>query len=258
MRKYIVAGNWKMNKDNREAEDFIRSLLPALQVIHPVNIVLCPPFTALATTSALVRNTAIAVGGQNMYFATNGAFTGEISGAMLVSAGCQHVILGHSERRHIFGEADDLIRQKVDAALTVGLHPIICVGETLAERQAGQTEAVVRRQYSAAFAEVSDTQIGNCVIAYEPVWAIGTGVNATPAQASEAHAFLRELIRQQYGDAVAKTITILYGGSVKAANATELIRAADIDGFLIGGASLVAPEFVRIAEIVNEFILQKE
>jgi len=258
MKQYIVASNWKMHKDIQEANIFVLNILKNLLNQKKTKVILCPPFTALFNIHEIIKNTPIGLGGQNMHYEAKGAFTGEISGEMLLAAGCQYVILGHSERRHVFGESDDFIRDKVRKALTVGLKPIICVGEKLEQRQAGQTLEVVRRQCDSALSVVGEHEIQRCVIAYEPVWAIGTGVVATPEQASEAHVMIRKLLAAKYGQAIADSISILYGGSVKSSNAATLIRAQDIDGFLIGGASLVEDEFVRIAEIVDEYLKQKE
>jgi len=258
MKQYIVAGNWKMHKDVQESNLFVLNILKNLLNQKRTQIILCPPFTALFNIHELLKNTPIGLGGQNMHSQSKGSFTGEISGEMLVSAGCQYVILGHSERRHIFGETDDFIRDKVKQALAVTLKPIICVGEKLDERQSGKTLEVVRRQCESALSVVNEYEIERCLIAYEPVWAIGTGVVATPAQASESHAMIRKLLITKYGPDKADAIPILYGGSVKSSNAASLIQAQDIDGFLIGGASLVEDEFVRIAEIVDENLKNKE
>ncbi len=258
MKQYIVAGNWKMHKDVQEANIFVLNMLKNLLNQKMTKIILCPPFTALFNIHEIIKNSPIGLGGQNMHYESKGAFTGEISGEMLLSAGCQYVILGHSERRHVFGESDDFIREKVKKALALGLRPIICVGEKLEQRQAGQTLDVVRAECDSALSVVSEYDIQHCVIAYEPVWAIGTGVVATPEQASEAHTLIRNLLASKYGRKTADSVSILYGGSVKSSNAESLIRAQDIDGFLIGGASLVEDEFVRIAEIVEEFLKQKE
>lgn len=258
MKQYIVAGNWKMHKDVQEANLFVLNILKDLLNQKKIQIIICPSYTALFNIHELLKNTPIGLGGQNMHSQSKGAFTGEISGEMLMSAGCQYVILGHSERRHVFGEADDFIRDKVKQALAIGLKPIICVGEKLDERQSGQTLEVIRRQCDSALSVVTEHEIQHCVIAYEPVWAIGTGVVATPEQASEAHAMIRKLLATKYSMSTADSISILYGGSVKSSNAASLIQAPDIDGFLIGGASLLEDEFVKIAEIVDEYLKQKE
>lgn len=252
MRAIIVAGNWKMHKDLAEALALTRELMPRLQNLKRTGIILCPPFTALFNISELLKNTPLKLGAQNMYFAPEGAFTGEIAGKMLLSVGCEYVILGHSERRHIFGETDELVQRKVTAALQIGLKPIICIGETLAQRQAGQTFKVVEEQLLTALATVTPEQLPECIIAYEPVWAIGTGVNATPQQAAEVHAMLRRLLGDKYGRSAAEEVTIQYGGSVKPENAAELASEPDIDGFLVGGASLKAVDFTQIAAVVEK------
>ncbi|PIS30776.1 MAG: triose-phosphate isomerase [Candidatus Marinimicrobia bacterium CG08_land_8_20_14_0_20_45_22] len=258
MKKYIVAANWKMNKDVQSSADFAVILSKNLLKLKRTDVILCPPFTSLFHISEMLKITSLKLGGQNMYFEKSGAFTGEISGSMLKSAGCQYVILGHSERRHIFNESDELIQKKMTAALEIGLKPILCLGEKLEERQAGATHNVLERQFKGAFSAVSDDQLKSCVIAYEPVWAIGTGIVATPEQASEAHQFIRQLLKNQYGSENAGTMTILYGGSVKPSNAKTLIEAKDIDGFLVGGASLVEQDFVGISEIVERYLVEKE
>jgi triosephosphate isomerase len=258
MKRYIVAGNWKMNKDIPESVAFIEDLLAKLPNLKQTLVIICPPFTSLITASEKLNSTDVGLGAQNMHFQSAGAFTGEISAAMLKSANCTYVILGHSERRHVFNESDELIHQKLNTALASELTPILCIGETLAERQAGNTLEVLRKQYSAAFKDMPVDQFQNCIIAYEPVWAIGTGVNATPQQASEAHREVRCLIADQYDQELARTIKILYGGSVKPGNARELIEAGDIDGFLVGGASLIAEQFVAIIRSVEEYAERQE
>lgn len=251
MRAIVVAGNWKMHKSLGEARVLAQELVSGLSNLQKTKIILCPPFIALSTVREVLNHSTIGLGAQNMYSAPEGAYTGEISGPMLLSVGCEYVILGHSERRHIFGETDEMVQRKVAAALQVGLKPIICIGETLAQRQEGQTLKIVEQQLAYALATVTPEQIGNCIIAYEPVWAIGTGVNATPQQAAEVHALIRQLLATKYGSQVANEITIQYGGSVKPDNAAELIREPDIDGFLVGGASLKAGDFQQIATIVE-------
>jgi len=252
MKEAIVAANWKMNKTVAESTDFAQNLTKKILKLTGVELILCPPFTSLFPVWEILKNTAVGVGAQNMFFEESGAFTGEISAAMLLSAGCRYVILGHSERRHVFHEPDELIKKKIDVALQANLRPIICVGEKIEERNANQTADVIRRQYESAFAGMSMEDARRCIIAYEPVWAIGTGLTATPQQAAEAHALIRDLLADQYDRALADTMPILYGGSVKPANAQELITAKGIDGFLIGGASLVEDKFVSIAEIVEK------
>jgi triosephosphate isomerase len=253
MKRYIVAGNWKMNKDIHESVAFTKDLLANLPELKQTLVIICPPFTSLIKVAEVLDSTAVGLGAQNMHFQPSGAFTGEISAEMLKSARCQYVILGHSERRHIFNESDEFIRQKLMAALANGLNPIICIGETLEQRQAGGMLDVLKKQYSAAFGAMPMDQFQKCIIAYEPVWAIGTGLNATPQQASEAHREVRRLIADQYDQNIARNAKILYGGSVKPGNARELIEAGDIDGFLIGGASLVEEQFIAITKSVVEF-----
>ncbi len=258
MKEYIVAGNWKMFKGVRESVDFTLNLSKKVLNLRSVKLILCPPFTSLFSISEILRKTSIGLGAQNMHFAKSGAFTGEISGEMLLSAGCEYVILGHSERRHVFHETFETIKSKIDAALAQGLKPIICVGEKIEERQAGQTENVIRAQYESACAGLSAEDLKKCIIAYEPVWAIGTGLTATPQQASEMHQLIRHLFAVQFSVAAAEETTILYGGSVKPENARELIETEGIDGFLVGGASLEEEKFVKIADAVDQFILTQE
>ncbi len=247
-----------MNKDIPESVAFTKDLLAKLSNLTQTLVILCPPFTSLIKVSEALNSTEVELGAQNMHFQSSGAFTGEISAAMLKSANCQYVILGHSERRHVFNESDELIHQKLNTALASGLTPILCIGETLAERQAGSTLEVLRKQYSAALKDISVTQFQNCIVAYEPVWAIGTGVNATPQQASEAHREVRRLIADQYDQELAQRTKILYGGSVKPGNAKELIEAGDIDGFLVGGASLIAEQFIAIVKSIEEYAERQE
>lgn len=254
MRRKIVAANWKMNKDVQESYEFTKELVKKLLNIKKTEVILFPPFTSLFYVSEVLKSAPIKLGGQNMYFEKSGAFTGEISGSMLKSANCQYVILGHSERRHIFNESNEMTKRKVDAALESDLKPIVCVGETLEERKAGKTMDVIREQYYSAFANVAESQTSDVVIAYEPVWAIGTGVNATPEQASETHSLIRNLVREQYDEDVSESLPILYGGSVKPDNAADLIKAKDIDGFLVGGASLKVDSFCEIVKTVEDYL----
>lgn len=247
MRKKFVAGNWKMNPTS--AHDVVRlatEVLVGLKDESRVTVALCPPFPYLGLLDTLLKQhkSAVLLGGQNCYFEKDGAFTGEVSPAMLLDAGCRYVILGHSERRHKFGESDAFINQKVKAALAAGLEVILCVGETLAEREGNQTEAVLDRQVTQGLAEVKE--LSRLVIAYEPVWAIGTGKNATPQQAQDAHAFIRLRVGQLYGEPVAQALLIQYGGSVKPDNAATLLGQPDVDGALVGGAALKADQFLPI------------
>jgi triosephosphate isomerase len=258
MKRYIVAANWKMNKNVPEAVAFTESLTKNLLNLRRTDIILCPPFTALFSIGEILKKTEIYLGAQNMHFEASGAFTGEVSADMLNSVHCQYVILGHSERRHVFGESDEFIHNKLVAALNAGLRPILCVGEKLEERESGHTLEVLKKQYTAAFAGINKAAIRRCVIAYEPVWAIGTGVVATSQQASEAHQTIRKLIADQFDPETAAEIIILYGGSVKPGNADELIATDDIDGFLVGGASLVEEQFVAVAQSPEKYQVKQE
>jgi triosephosphate isomerase len=246
MRRPIVAGNWKMYMTSAEARVLLSELLPGLSAIQGVEIVLCPPFLSILPVAALVEGTSIGVGAQNMHWETSGAYTGEVSAPMLAEF-CKYVIIGHSERRTFFGETDSSVNLKVKSAVTHGLIPIMCVGETLAENEAGITSEVVTRQLKDGLDGIEAQTIATLVIAYEPVWAIGTGRAATAEGANRVIAdIIRKELRDLYGDELAQTVRILYGGSVKASNAAELFRQADIDGALVGGASLKASEFVPI------------
>jgi triosephosphate isomerase (TIM) len=247
MLRKLIAGNWKMNTDRASAVALAKGIVAGADEHKAVDLLVCPPALYLIPVGEVVAGTAVALGAQNMYYEANGAFTGEISAAMLKDVGCSHVILGHSERRHILGETDAAVNKKTLAALAAGLVPIVCVGELLAEREANQTAAVIRRQFEGSLAGVSSDQIERTVIAYEPVWAIGTGKVATPQQAEEVHADLRRLLTERYNERSAAKVRILYGGSVKASNAGELLAQANIDGALVGGASLKADEFLGIA-----------
>ena len=248
MRRPFVAGNWKMFKTVAEARVLITELLPGLTDIQGVEIVLCPPFTSILPVAALLEGTAIGVGAQNMHWEVSGAYTGEIAPPMLAEF-CKYVIIGHSERRAYFGETDGSVNRKVLAAIEHGLVPIMCVGETLDENEAGITSEVVTRQVKEGLEGVEAQSIGSIVIAYEPVWAIGTGRAATADGANAVIAgIIRALLAQMYGDELAGMVRILYGGSVKASNAGEFFRYADIDGALVGGASLQASEFIPIVK----------
>jgi len=246
MRKPIVAGNWKMNKTCAEAVDLVGGLVRELEDVTHVDIVVCPPFTALKVVSEAVSETNLDLGAQNMHWEKRGAFTGEISPEMLRELFCHYVILGHSERRKYFAETDEQVNRKVHAALESNLHPIVCVGETLEEREADRTMQVVESQVRGSLAGLSKTQWLNTVVAYEPVWAIGTGRNATPEQAQEVHSFIRGLISEMADTHVAEAVRIQYGGSIKPDNARDLFSQPDIDGGLVGGASLEVRSFVQI------------
>ncbi len=235
-----------MNKTASEGAELARAIAASVGIESAVQVVICPPFTALASVSTAVEGTHLAIGAQNMHDKVNGAFTGEISAAMLRNLHVTHVILGHSERRSLFGEDDAFINRKVLAALEASLKPILCVGELLSEREAGTTQEVVRRQVEKGLAGVPAGKSDQVIIAYEPVWAIGTGKTATPAMAQEVHAFIRQLLTKQFGAEAAARIRILYGGSMKPDNADALLAEHDIDGGLIGGASLEAKSFVDL------------
>ncbi len=248
MRRPIVAGNWKMFKTATEARLLLAELLPGLTTIQGVEIVLCPPFTSILPVAALLEGTSIEVGAQNMHWEASGAYTGEVAPPMLAEF-CKYVIIGHSERRAYFGETDHTVNQKVKAAFEYDLVPIMCVGETLAENEAGRTPEVVSGQVKAGLVGVDAKSIASLVIAYEPVWAIGTGRAATASSANAVIAdFIRGTLGQLYGDDLAQIVRILYGGSVKANNAEEFFNQKDIDGALVGGASLKASEFIAIAK----------
>lgn len=246
MRKPIVAGNWKMNKTRAEAAALVAGIKAEVGGLNAVETVVCVPFTALDPVAQAVKGSIIGLGAQNVHWAEKGAFTGEISAAMLKELGVQYVIIGHSERRQYFGETDATVNQRTKAALAAGLKPIVCVGETLAEREAGTTTQVVERQVRVGLAGLSGADWDKLVIAYEPVWAIGTGKTATTAQAQEVHAFIRKLLVELAGAEAAAKIRIQYGGSMKPDNAKELMSQPDIDGGLIGGASLEAKAFAAV------------
>ncbi len=248
MRRPLVAGNWKMFNTVAETRILIAELLPGLTTIQGVDIVLCPPFTSILPVAALLEGTAIRVGAQNMHWEASGAYTGEIAPPMLAEF-CKYVILGHSERRAYFGETDTSVNRKVKSAIEHSLVPIMCVGETLAENKAGITSEVVTRQVREGLNEVEPKSIGSMVIAYEPVWAIGTGLAATADGANAVIAkIIRALLVKMYGNELAQMVRILYGGSVKASNAGEFFRYSDIDGALVGGASLKVSEFIPIVK----------
>jgi triosephosphate isomerase len=251
IRKKVIAGNWKMNKTVVDGVTLAKDIAEEVGRETSVDIVLCPPFTALQSVGQALEGLAIKLGAQNMHPEKNGAYTGEVSAEMLRTLYVTHVILGHSERRTYFAETDAFINKKVLAALGHQLKPILCVGETLAEREAGATLAVVQRHVEGGLAGVAKEQITNVIIAYEPVWAIGTGKVATTAQAQEVHAYIRALLTKLYGAPLAQKVRILYGGSMKPANATELLAEKDIDGGLIGGASLEAKSFIELVKAAD-------
>ena len=247
MRAKVIAGNWKMNKDFRQTEELIDGLKKSVSFdLQSVSVILCPPFTSLELAARLVKGTPFAIGGQNMYFEDEGAFTGEIAPAMLKSVGCRYVILGHSERRQFFGETDEFINKKVKKALASGLIPIVCVGETLQQREQNITEQIVTAQVRGVLSDVSAQNAEKLILAYEPVWAIGTGRTATPQQAEDVHALIRKLLTELYGGTTAERGIIQYGGSVKADNAADLLWQPNVDGALVGGACLKADSFSAI------------
>jgi triosephosphate isomerase len=247
MRTLLIAGNWKMNPGKRsEAVELAGSVKAGVGQETSVRVVLCPPSVYLDDIDSTLAGTPIGLGGQNMHWEASGAYTGELSGAMLVDSGCTHVILGHSERRHGMGETDAQVNLKLKAALEARLIPIVCLGETKDERQADETERVLTRQLTGSLAGISPEQMAGTVLAYEPVWAIGTGLTATPEQAQLAHRFIRDWLADQFGGATAARVIVQYGGSVKPDNAAELLASPDIDGALVGGASLKSADFLAI------------
>lgn len=247
MRKKVIAGNWKMYNDIPASVKLISELKKSLENQDvKADVIICPNFVVLSSAAELIKGSIIKLGAQNMYFEEQGAFTGEVCSCMLKSAGCEYVILGHSERRTIFKESNELINKKIKKALASGLKPIFCIGETLQEREEGITENIVRTQVVEGLKDISADDMKNIIVAYEPVWAIGTGKVATPAQAQEVHAFIRNLVKDLYSKEVADNLVIQYGGSVKPDNAAELLSQPDIDGALVGGACLKADSFTSI------------
>lgn len=247
MRKQIIAGNWKMHTDLVEATILVEGIKAALtegEVSREV--VVCPPFTELSTVADLIEDTEVRLGAQNMYFEPKGAFTGEVSPLMLTDVGCHYVILGHSERREYFGETDALINQKIKAAFQYDLIPILCVGESLAQREANETQTFINSQLTAGLADLTAEQVSQMVIAYEPIWAIGTGKTATAEQAGEVCTAIRAKVAELFDKETAEVLRIQYGGSVKGSNAQEILSQLDIDGALVGGASLKADDFMAI------------
>lgn len=249
MRKKVVAGNWKMNNDLKSSVNLISGIKNVLtgKSIN-VKVIVCPPFTSLETASILLKGTDICLGAQNMFYEESGAYTGEVSAQMLKSVGCEYVIIGHSERRTIFKENDEVINLKLKNAIKNQLKPIFCIGETLEEREKGITFRIIENQIKVGLQNFSETEIEKIILAYEPVWAIGTGRNATPQQAQEVHQFIRDLIAKMFSHQVAENLIIQYGGSVKPENSKELMAQPDIDGALVGGACLNAESFMRIIE----------
>jgi len=247
-RTPLLAGNWKMYKTTPEAVETAQRLVELVADSAGVDIMIAPVFTALDPVSRVVRNSRVALGAQNLYWEKEGAYTGEISADMLVSAGCQYVIIGHSERRQYFGETDETVNKKISAAITANLIPVFCIGETESERESGNTFSVLDKQVKDGLEGKVVDDLGSLVIAYEPVWAIGTGKTATSDQAQEAHKYIRSLIEGLFGTTLAESVRILYGGSVKPANVSELMAMPDIDGALVGGASLDADSFSKIVK----------
>jgi len=245
MRKPIIAGNWKMYNTSSEAKDLIEGLLPLVEK-REREVVICPSFVCLSEVSNLIKDTEVVLGAQNMHYEDKGAFTGEVSPVFLKEIGVSYVILGHSERRHIFGEKDSFINNKVKAALKHGLNPILCVGETLEERETNITFEVIKNQINGSLAGLEQENLGKLVIAYEPVWAIGTGKTATKEDANEVIGYIRKLLTEKFGKDTGERTRILYGGSVKPANIKELMDMEEIDGALVGGASLNAVDFSKI------------
>ncbi len=250
MRKPFVAGNWKMNTDSHTSVELVNGIASGSLGVagKKVHVAVIPPFVYLQCVSKALRTTSIALGAQDIYYEQKGAFTGEINASMLKDIGCTYVLCGHSERRHVIGETDELVNKKVTAAIAGGLLPILCVGELIEERKASKTEEVVTRQIKNSLAGLSAEKASAVTIAYEPVWAIGTGLTATPQQAQETHALIRKLLGEMYDTELADETRILYGGSVKPNNAAELMGQQDIDGLLVGGASLKADDFVAIIQ----------
>jgi triosephosphate isomerase len=245
-RTPIIAGNWKMNKTTIEAEELAAALVPLVSSATDREIVLAPPFTSLEAVSETIKGTNISLAAQNMHWEDKGAFTGEISAEMLLDLGCKYVIIGHSERRQYFGETDETVNRKVKQALKKGLLPIMCVGETLAEREAGKLNEIINRQVTGGLKDISTGDMTKVVIAYEPVWAIGTGKTATPEQANEVHALIRQKVQSLYNGDIAEGLRIQYGGSVTPENVSSLMAKPDIDGALVGGASLKPESFAAL------------
>ena len=248
MRKIIIAGNWKMNKTISEAMELVNGLKRELSGIENIDIVVIPPYTALGEISDMLTNSNIRLGAQDLYWEEKGAFTGEVSATMLKDVGAEYVVIGHSERRTYFGETNESVNKKVKAALNAGLLPIMCIGERLEQRESGKAFDVIKDHLEGGLKDISGEDLPKVIIAYEPVWAIGTGKTATPGQAEEAHKYIRKLLSDMYDETVAGSVRIQYGGSVKPENIKELISEPDIDGALVGGASLKVEQFVPIAK----------
>ena len=248
MRKIIIAGNWKMNKTEKETVELITALRTKLIDVAAVDIVVCPVFTSLSVANDILLETNIGLGAQNLHWEDSGAFTGEISASMIKSVGAQYVIIGHSERRQFFGETNETVNKKIKAALKEGLKPIVCIGEVLEDREAGKTFDVIKGQCEGSLANLTSEEMGKIILAYEPVWAIGTGKTASPQQAQEVHKYIRDLLVTLFSEELAQSVRIQYGGSVKPENSADLMSQPDIDGALVGGASLKCDSFVGIIE----------
>jgi triosephosphate isomerase len=255
MRKPIIGGNWKMNRGTpTEANEMLKKLIPQVKKLNSVEIVICPPFTSLQSVIEMTNGTNIKVGAQNMYFEEKGAFTGEISPNFLKDLGCEFIILGHSERRDIFKESDDLINKKLKKALSIDLKPIVCIGEHLNERESGKTKDVIEYQMRETFKDLSTDQMKKTIIAYEPIWAIGTGKTATPEQAEEIHLFIREFLFKKYDKDASDIVRIQYGGSINPSNAYNLFSKPNIDGGLVGGASLQVDSLIGIIKSAEKTV----
>ncbi|HHT9112358.1 MAG: triose-phosphate isomerase [Planctomycetes bacterium] len=250
-KKPFIVGNWKMNLTLAEGVEFAKSLRKSLQNKNEIISGICPPFTFLKDISRVLEGSSICVGAQNIHSEKNGAYTGEISALMVKDTGCTHVLLGHSERRHLFGEIDSFINAKMKTALSIDLKPIFCIGETLNEREEGKTKYVVKNQLKNGLLGIARNHVEELVIAYEPVWAIGTGKTASPEQANEVHSFIRGFLTDEYGKDVANSVYIQYGGSVKPENTKELIAQPEIDGLLVGGASIKLESFLKIIDAAS-------
>jgi triosephosphate isomerase len=255
MRRPIVIGNWKCHLTLSEASALVQQLVRVCET-EAVDVAVCPPFTALAVVAAALSGTSIALGAQDLFWEPQGAFTGEISPLMLKEVGCRYVIIGHSERRTHFGETDESVARKLKAALGAGLNPIMCIGETLAEREAGRTWAILTKQLEGGLGGTARQDIERVTMAYEPVWAIGTGRNATPQQAQEAHQFIRGRLKERFGAEATERVRLQYGGSVNAENAAGLLQQPDVDGALVGGASLKAEAFAAIVKAAEQRVRQ--
>jgi len=251
MRKILIAGNWKMNKTIPESLEFIHALKRKLESTHPAEVILIPPFTSLFSTAEALRGSDIQLGAQNLSHLTEGAVTGEVSGSMLVSVGCQYVLVGHSERRNIFREDDSLINQKLKTALSEGLRPIFCVGESGEDRESGKTNDIISNQLEKGLSGLTSMEMRKMTLAYEPVWAIGTGKNAQPEQAQEVHEAIRNQLAVLYGSDISEATRIVYGGSVTPDNSPSLMAQPDVDGALVGGASLDADSFYAIINAIK-------